>query len=353
MARIDIKSSSTGGGGGSGTVTSVSIATGTTGTNVNATGTVTTSGTLTVNIPVASATNTGKLSSTDWSTFNSKGNGTVTSVGVTSTTLTVTGSPVTGSGSITAEIPDGYLKLASGASTTLQNVTDTDGTATQFNLGTNKQAFNGSLSVGSTTTPANTRLFIVGEDQLNTSGALRIQDSTNADLAVITNDGSMVIGGAGVPLAKLQVNSTTSGFLPPRMTNTERAAISALKGNIVVNTTNNAIAYNDGTAWGYLSGALQTVAGSGGTVNIPFASGNIVNMTLTASTILTFSTHVVGTYIIKLIQGGSGSYTITWPGTVVWSGGTAPTLTTTVGKTDIITLFHDGTNFYGTYSLNY
>jgi len=72
MARIDIKSSSTGGGGGSGTVTSVSIATGTTGTNVNATGTVTSSGTLTVNVPVATAVNTGKLTNTDWSTFNGK-----------------------------------------------------------------------------------------------------------------------------------------------------------------------------------------------------------------------------------------------------------------------------------------
>ena len=353
MARIDIKSSSTGGGGGSGTVTSVSIATGTTGTNVNATGTVTTSGTLTVNIPVASATNTGKLTSTDWTTFNNKGNGTVTSVGLTSTTLTVTGSPVTGSGSITADIPDGFLKLASGATTTLQNVTDTDGTATQFNLATNKQAFSGALSVGTTTTPANTRLFIVGEDQLNTSGALRIQDSANVDLAVITNTGSMIVGNGGVPLAKLQVDSTTSGFLPPRMTNAERAAIGALKGNIIVNTTNNAVAYNDGTNWGYLSAAAQTVSGAGGTVNIGFPAGNIANITLTANTTFTYSGHVVGTYILKLTQGGTGSYTVTWPGTLLWSGGTAPTLTTTVGKTDIITIFHDGTNFYGTYSLNY
>jgi hypothetical protein len=39
---------------------------------VNATGTVTSSGTLTVNVPVASATNTGKLTNTDWSTFNGK-----------------------------------------------------------------------------------------------------------------------------------------------------------------------------------------------------------------------------------------------------------------------------------------
>jgi hypothetical protein len=147
MARIDIKSNGTGGGGGSGTVTSVSIATGTSGTNVNATGTVTTAGTLTVNIPVASATNTGKLSNTDWTTFNNKGNGTVTSVGVTSTTLTVTGSPVTGSGNITANIPDGYLKLASGVSGSLQNVTDTDGTATTLFLSSTAAQFTSPLRI--------------------------------------------------------------------------------------------------------------------------------------------------------------------------------------------------------------
>jgi hypothetical protein len=153
--------------------------------------------------------------------------------------------------------------------------------------------------------------------------------------------------------ALIDITSTTKGFLPPRMTNAQRAAITATKGLIVVNTTNNAIAYNDGTNWGYLSGATQTVAGAGGTVNIPFPSGNIALITLTASTTYTFSAHVVGTYILKITQGGTGSYTITWPGTLLWSGGTAPTLTTTVGKTDIVTIVHDGTNFYGTYSLNY
>ena len=66
-----------GGGGGSGTVTSVAVAAGTTGTDVNVTGSpITSSGTITVHIPTASATNRGALSSTDWSTFNSKIGGT-------------------------------------------------------------------------------------------------------------------------------------------------------------------------------------------------------------------------------------------------------------------------------------
>lgn len=63
--------------GGSGTVTSVAAATGTSGTDFNITGSpITTSGTLTFNIPTASASNRGALSSDDWTTFNSKISGT-------------------------------------------------------------------------------------------------------------------------------------------------------------------------------------------------------------------------------------------------------------------------------------
>jgi hypothetical protein len=122
---------------------------------------------------------------------------------------------------------------------------------------------------------------------------------------------------------------------------------------MIFNTTNKGVAYRDGTNWGYLSGALQNATGSGGTLAISFAAGNIVNLTLTASTTLTFAGHVVGTYIIQVTQGGTGSYTLTYPASVKWSGGTAPTLTTAVGKTDILTFYHDGTSFFGTYSLNY
>jgi len=56
-------------------VTSVGITIGTSGTNVSVTGSpVTSSGNITINIPTASATNRGALSSADWSTFNGKQN---------------------------------------------------------------------------------------------------------------------------------------------------------------------------------------------------------------------------------------------------------------------------------------
>lgn len=65
-----------GGGGGSGTVTSVSALTlGTTGTDLNSSvANPTTTPVITLNVPTASATNRGALSSANWTTFNNKQN---------------------------------------------------------------------------------------------------------------------------------------------------------------------------------------------------------------------------------------------------------------------------------------
>jgi hypothetical protein len=56
-----------------GTVTSVGLTIGTSGSDVNATGSpITGAGSITINIPIASAANTGKLSAADWIAFNGK-----------------------------------------------------------------------------------------------------------------------------------------------------------------------------------------------------------------------------------------------------------------------------------------
>jgi len=71
---------------GSGTVTSVAALTlGTTGTDLSSSvANGTTTPVITLNVPTASATNRGVLSSADWTTFNNKGSGTVTAVSVVS-----------------------------------------------------------------------------------------------------------------------------------------------------------------------------------------------------------------------------------------------------------------------------
>jgi hypothetical protein len=75
-----------------------------------------------------------------------------------------------------------------------------------------------------------------------------------------------------------------------------------------------------------------------GTVDIDWNEGNTQHITLTGNiTTLNFNNGVVGRrYTLILKQGGSGGYTVSWPATVRWSGGNAPILTVTVGKTDYI-----------------
>jgi len=90
--------------GGAGSVSSVAALTlGTAGTNLSSTvANSTTNVVITLNVPTASAANRGALSAADWTTFNGKGNGTVTSVSGTGTVngITLTGT-VTTSGNLT------------------------------------------------------------------------------------------------------------------------------------------------------------------------------------------------------------------------------------------------------------
>lgn len=86
-------------------------------------------------------------------------------------------------------------------------------------------------------------------------------------------------------------------------------------------------------------------------VNLDTATYHALTLTgsITTLTIQNAPASEVVALTLEIIQGGSGSYAITWPGTVKWSGSTPPTLTTTVGKTDIITLVtrDGGANWLG------
>lgn len=61
----------------------------------------------------------------------------------------------------------------------------------------------------------------------------------------------------------------------------------------------------------------------------------------------------IGNFLLKLIQDGTGSRTVTWPGSVKWASGTAPTLTTTAAGVDIVSFYFDGTSYYGAAGLDF
>jgi len=87
--------------------------------------------------------------------------------------------------------------------------------------------------------------------------------------------------------------------------------------------------------------------------SIDWRIGNKAAIALTSNATVTFTAPTKPCALcIRLTQDTTGSRAVTWP-TIKWQGGSAPTLTTTTSKSDIISLFYDGTSYYGIGSLNF
>ena len=96
-----------------------------------------------------------------------------------------------------------------------------------------------------------------------------------------------------------------------------------------------------------------TVTPSGTTQTIDWNEGNSITIDLDSASgdvTLTLSNPAPGaSYVIKVIQGATARDLI-WPATVLWSGGSAPVISTTNNDVDMVSLFYDGANFYGSFS---
>jgi hypothetical protein len=91
-------------------------------------------------------------------------------------------------------------------------------------------------------------------------------------------------------------------------------------------------------------------------VTIDLANGTFQNLTLTSATALTVTmpTATAGkSFILIVRQPASGTATtVTFTG-VKWPASTAPTITATLSRADILSFFSDGTNWYGSAVQNY
>ena len=101
--------------------------------------------------------------------------------------------------------------------------------------------------------------------------------------------------------------------------------------------------------------ALPTTGNTTSATTINWNDGNVQEKVLNASsTTFTFSNpNDAATYILILKQNNAGSYTVTWPGSVTWAGGTTPTMTATANKYDIYTFVYDGSKYFGSYVQNF
>jgi len=223
------------------------------------------SDTHTFNLPTASATNRGALSSADWTTFNGKASGNIYTTSGTLTAaraLTLGGFNLDFIGSTHTNRFTSVGRLLLGTTTESTYLLDVNGTARVSGNAT----INGSIFL------ANTSNVIAGAagDGLYLQGQTRtyFYTGTNTFFARGYN-GALLVGttaSASDPNASavLQADSTSKGFLPPRLTSIQRDAISSpATGLSVYNTTTNTNDFYNGTAWTALaSGNIYSTSGT-------------------------------------------------------------------------------------------
>jgi len=249
-----------------GRVTSITTAANPQGTVTSVTGTapVVSSGGATPAISMAAATSStnGYLTSTDWSTFNSKGSGSVTSVAATVPTfLSVTGSPITtsgtlaisysgtalpiangGSGEITAQlamnafagaVTSGSYLRGNGTNVVMATIQAADVPTLNQNTTGTASNVTGTVAVanggtGLTTTPANGALDIgngtgftratltagTGISVTNASGSITIAATNSGTVTSVTGTSPVVSSGGATPAISMAAATTSvSGYL--------------------------------------------------------------------------------------------------------------------------------------------
>ena len=224
----------------------------------------------------------------------------------------------------------------------------------------------GSVGIG-TTTPAfkldvsgtgrfTNNLTVQGVTNLGAVGNVVITGGSNN--FVLSTNGLGVLSWVAPSFNTSVVINSTSPVLYPTFVN-------AQSGNLQINTDPD-ISFAPGsnvlTLGGVSTFATSTFAGlvnlraynetvanptvSAGTLALDLATATIFNVAINANiTSVTFSnanTIAAGTQasgFVMIANGTGTSYAIVWPASVRWPGNTAPTITSTAGKRDVLTFF--------------
>lgn len=240
------------------------------------------------------------------------------------------------------------------------------GTTTRLPTGTSGQY------LGSDGTDTAWASFDLVNANINASAAIAY-----SKLAALTINRALVSDGSGV-VSVSAVTSTELGYLSGATSSIQTQLGTKVTGP--ASATDNAITRYDGTtgklvqnsgatiddsgnltavnitSTGQIASNINDVGASGTTKTINWNDANVQFVDMTGNCTFTFSNPVSGgTYQLILKQDATGSRTATWPATVLWPSGTAPTLSTAANSIDIVTFTYSAldTEYYGVSQLNF
>jgi hypothetical protein len=125
----------------------------------------------------------------------------------------------------------------------------------------------------------------------------------------------------------------------PLMNGTTADALQVMANfTTVLNCANGAVQLNGVNAWSAGQSGVPVALTYATTITPSFSSGNIFTVTLTGNATLANPTSLVAGQCgqVFITQDGTGSRTLSYGTQWKFPGGTAPTLTTTPGATDIL-----------------
>lgn len=166
-------------------------------------------------------------------------------------------------------------------------------------------------------------------------------DGTNINdvITYASNLGNVTITGGTANALTLTNSTITTATINGGTSNGVSSSNVIINSGTVGNVTVNA--YTEGITTGYVN------TGSAYTINI--ANSTIITANLSATCTFTMPANTAGKSFILFLKTGAGTNTATFTG-VKWVSNTAPTITATANRMDILTFTADGTNWYGNYA---
>jgi hypothetical protein len=193
--------------------------------------------------------------------------------------------------------------------------------------------FLGYLTGNGLTTGDNNILIGFKAGDAMTSGSRNIVIGNDIDAPSNTNSNQLTIGnliyGSGIDGTGTTLSSGNIGIGTASI-DTKLEVNGAMMANTMVNKSFYTVASATNVTVNWNNGNKQKI----------LLETNPVNFTFTAPSA------GVGSFSLVLKQDGGGSKTVTWPASVKWPGGTAPTLSTAPNKVDIVTCIYDGTDYF-------